>query len=306
MKKLLFAAFGSIALLALSPSLEAQTTIAGWNFNNDTVATNNSPGASTNAIVSGTLSADSIGMNIYATPNIGVTQDDIVLGKTSDTGANTLADVTNVWRIRGQAGSNGAANGWSSAAPIGTQGAQFFASTSGYTSSSYNTIQVAFDWYTTTQGEANLQLEYTTNGGTNWTNIPITLTLADTAAQVLTNDGSDPNTVTGSYVNDNALNNASAGQDWFTGLTATITDPNALNDSGFGIEMVNASTGADCISAAGTALNNNSGNWRFDNVSISAAQAVPEPRTWAAMLSGLAALLVYHSRRRRNRGAVNG
>jgi uncharacterized protein (TIGR03437 family) len=33
--------------------------------------------------------------------------------------------------------------------------------------------------------------------------------------------------------------------------------------------MVNAATGADCLSASGSALNNSSGNWRFDNVVIS-------------------------------------
>ena len=37
--------------------------------------------------------------------------------------------------------------------------------------------------------------------------------------------------------------------------------------------MVNASTGADDIAAAGTALNNTSGNWRFDNVTISGQAA---------------------------------
>ncbi|MGA3239631.1 MAG: hypothetical protein ABSG03_25420, partial [Bryobacteraceae bacterium] len=37
----------------------------------------------------------------------------------------------------------------------------------------------------------------------------------------------------------------------------------------FAVQMVNASTGADDIGASGTALNNNSGNWRFDNVTIS-------------------------------------
>jgi hypothetical protein len=89
-----------------------------------------------------------------------------------------------------------------------------------------------------------------------------------------------------------------AGQDWFAGLTATITDPNALGDANFGIEMVNASTGADDVSTQGTALNNNSGNWRFDNVSI-AAEAAPEPGTWALLLGSLALLaLIVHARRK--------
>jgi hypothetical protein len=60
-----------------------------------------------------------------------------------------------------------------------------------------------------------------------------------------------------------------AGQDWFTNLTATITDPNAAGNPNFGIAMVNASTGTSCYSTQGTALNNTSGNWRFDNIIIS-------------------------------------
>jgi hypothetical protein len=271
LQQLIFISIGSLSLLTVMPA-KAQI-ITQWNFENDTIAVNNSPAPST-----GTGTADSIGMNIYPTPNVGVTTDDVLQGVTSgsksDTGANGNADGTNEWRVRAQAGSNGAANGWSSAAPIGTQGAQFFASTAGVTAGQ---IQVSFDWYATTQGEANLQLEYTTNG-TTWNPLTITLGGSDAGLQVL-NNTSSANTVTGSYVSDNLLTGGSkAGQDWFTGLTATITDANALNDADFGIEMVNASTGADDVSTQGTALNNNSGNWRFDNVTI---QAVPEPGSYA-------------------------
>jgi hypothetical protein len=114
---------------------------------------------------------------------------------------------------------------------------------------------------------------------------------------VLTNNGSDVNTVTGSYVSDNLLTNgASAGQDWFTGLTATISDPNAANDPNFAIEMVNASTGADNVSTQGTALNNNSGNWRFDRVDINGTAIVPEPAS--ASLLGLAGLALLGRRRK--------
>ena len=266
-------------------SRTSAATIAAWTFENDSIAVNNSPAPS-----SGTGTASSIGMNIYATPNVGVTTDDVLVGKNSDTGANSVADLTNTWRVRGQAGSNGAANGWSSLAPIGTQGAVFAASTVGITGA----INVSFDWYATTQGEANLQLEYTTNG-TNWINVPLTLSGSDAGLVALTNSTS-ANTVTGAYVSDNILNAGeatTAGQDWFTDLTASINDPNADGDANFAIEMVNASTGADDVSTQGTALNNNSGNWRFDNVSIS----VPEPASPSLLgLTGLALL----SRRRKS------
>jgi Immunoglobulin I-set domain len=258
----------SFALEQMESRIFLSTTLAAWTFENDSIAVNNSPAAS-----SGSGTASSIGMNVYPTPNIGVTQDDVVQGASSDTGNNNNADLTQVWRIRGQAGSNGPANGWSSAAPIGAQGAVFAASTVGYSTP----LTVNFDWYATTQGEANLQLEYTTDG-TDWINVPITLSTADTGLAVVTNTGSDANSVVGSYVSDNSKTNGSkAGQDWFPGLSATITDPNAANDPNFAVELVNASTGADCVATNGNALNNSSGNWRFDNISISSGGSSSAP-----------------------------
>jgi uncharacterized protein (TIGR03437 family) len=241
-------------IAASLPSAFAQTkVIAGWTFENDAIAVNNSPAPST-----GAGAANSIGMATYATPSIGVTTDDVLVGATGDTGVNGVADLTQIWRVRAQASAGGgAANGWSSLAPIGTQGAMFAASTAGY-----NNITVSFDWYTTNQGEANLQLQYSTDGVT-WKNAPLKLSGSDGGLAVMTNSTS-ANTVTGSYVSITG-----AGQGWFTGLTATITDPAAANNPKFAVEMVNASTGADDVGASGGPLNNNSGNWRFDNVMIS-------------------------------------
>jgi hypothetical protein len=265
-------------VIAASLSAAQAGTIAAWNFENLAQTINNNPLPST-----GTGTADSIGMNIYPTPNVGVTTDDVTVGVTGDTGTNGNADLTQIWRVRGQAGTNGAANGWSSLAPIGTQGAQFDASTAGYSG-----ITVSFDWYATNQGEANMQLEYTTDG-TTYHNVALTNPGAPDGLSILTNTTS-ANTVNGSYVSITG----GGGQAWFPGLTATITDPNAANDPNFGIEMVNASTGADDISAKGTALNNNSGNWRFDNVSISGtaiSSATPEPASLVLFGIGCAALL---------------
>jgi hypothetical protein len=256
----------AVGSMALAPSMSKATVITAWNFENDAVAVNNSPAPST-----GTGTASAIGMGIYQTPQDGVNTDDVLKGKNSDTGANGVANTTNTWRVRAQATSPNAANGWSTLAPIATQGAVFAMNPGANTS-----VAISFDWYATTQGEANLQLEYTTDG-TDFFNVPLTLSGSDAGLVVMTGNALDTNTTQGSYVSDNILNPGeatTAGQDWFTDLTATITDPNMLNDPAFAIEMVNASTGTDNVSTQGTPLNNSSGNWRFDNISIS---TVPEP-----------------------------
>jgi hypothetical protein len=250
-------------VLVLSPAYAA--VITQWNFETQPISGappyNNSPTPSTGAGM-----ASSIGMDIYPTPQVGVTSDDILAGVAGDTGTNAVANTSQIWRVRAQAGpAGGAANGWSSLAPIGTQGAVFAASTAGYTG-----INVSFDWYATNQGEAKLQLEYTTDGVT-FKNVPINVGV-DTPISALVN-AVPGNTVVGSYVWGSPNGQ---GQEWFPGLTATINDPAAANNPNFAIEMVNAATGADNVSMKATALNNNSGNWRFDNIAISGT-AVPEP-----------------------------
>jgi hypothetical protein len=273
MKKLLLTAFGCATVLAGATSANAQSTIAKWTFENLSVATNTNPTPSTD-LNGAVTSVSTLGMTSYNSPGLGTNAPDIVLGKSSDTGVNNVADLTNTWRVR----ATGAGNGWSSAAPLEAQGAQFNVDTTGF-----DNITVSFDWYTTTQGEANLELEYTTDG-TDWINAPITLGGSDSGATVETNS-SNANLITGSYVNSDA-------QNWYTGLTATLP---ITGDSSFGIRMVNAATGTADVSTADTALNNSSGNWRFDNVSIS-GQAVPEPSTYGTVALG-AALLMFGSRR---------
>jgi hypothetical protein len=196
----------------------------------------------------------------------------------------------NTWRIVGNNNNKnagaGKADGWNNSAPNGTQGAEFLASTVGFTG-----VNVGFDWYCTTQGVGNLQVEYTLDGGSTWT--PIGTDFVATA-----ND--------------------------FYGATATgVTVPNisidlssipgASDDAGFGIEMVSVrpvstdanynsafATNGDYAAASSTAAtpvvyNNSSGNWSFSNITVSGT-AVPEPASLGAL--GLAGMALLNGRRR--------
>ncbi|HEX4140872.1 MAG TPA: PEP-CTERM sorting domain-containing protein [Candidatus Methylacidiphilales bacterium] len=290
--QLALAGLGSAALFTMT-SAKAQV-FADWTFESDTVATNNTPVADTGidgkTANGGNNSATAAGLGMTNSDNgtTSVNTDDVLQGVTSggksDTGANGISDGGLEWRVRGQS----PGNGWSSQAAIGTQGAEFSASTVG-ASAGASAITVTFDFYETSAGEANMEFLYSTNGGTTWTNLALNIPTADVGLTNKTGSAADANTVNGAYVS------ASGGQNWFQGLSATITDPNALNDSGFEIEMVNASTGADDITASDAAENGTSGNWRFDNIEI---QAVPEPSSWLLSLTACGMLVALRRTRR--------
>ena len=231
-----------IALLfAALPCVLAQTNITAWTFDNLPAAINNTPTPSTGA---GTASV--LGMNNSYNSSNSIASADVL----SDAGSSSGGP--NAWRIRGNPG-----NGWSSQAPIGTQGAEFRASTAGY-----DGIKVGFDLHTTAQAEANLAVLYTTDGGVTWSNA--TPAYAGSGA-VVKNNTFSTNTVQGGYIQ---FQNASA--PWYNGISADLSGVSAVNNNpNFAIKLVNASTGADDINQSGTAYNNSSGNWRYDNVVIS-------------------------------------
>jgi len=257
------------AMLTASLAAASAQTITDWNFDGlgTQAAPYNSPAPSF-----GTGTATVLGMvndyNDGGSASTGAFAD-ITATAGASTGAGSYA-----WRIRGGNTVAGTPNGWSSQAPIATQGAEFTTSTVGF-----NNIQVSFDLYTTSAAEANVALLYTLNGGTTWTDAAITYSGAMTA--IAENNTTSANTITGAYLR---LTTAAGG--WYNGITANLTGvAGANNNSGFGIEIVNASTGADVINQTGGAYNNSSGNWRFDNVEIT---SVPEPGPLAMAGLGLA------------------
>jgi len=267
-------------MIAAGANRTSASTITQWSFDaGGTVsAPDNSPTPTTGSGV-----ATILGMtNTY---NGGNTASADVLS-TSGTANTGFTEFT--WRIRGAQTPTGN-NGWAThaaGAPQYSQGIELDASTLGH-----QNIKFSFDWYSTTQGIRDLQFQYNTNtaNSAGWTNF----------------GGTSPK---GTYI---AVSN-----DWYNApgtntpmITVDLSSiTGANNDANFGIRLVSAfdSTGNvpnDFASAKlnGTATqiyNNNSGNWRFDNLTFSgdSLTATPEPATMLLMLVGIGGGLVYRKR----------
>ena len=260
-----------VALLIASLAAAQAGTIAGWDF--DTIGTQAAPYNSPSP-TSGSGSATVLGMNNSYNNTNSLPYADVLASAGASTGSGSFG-----WRIRGGSVASGAGNpnGWSSQAPIGTQGAEFAVNTS-----LYNNITISFDIDTTAQAERNLAVEYTLNdtvGSPTWLNASITSAGAN-GGSIQT--GSGVLTIGGNYVQ------LSSTAGWNNQITASFSGVSA--DPNFAVEIVNASTGTDDLNVAGNAYNNSSGNWRYDNVFISGTP-VPEPSTLALAGTGLLALL---------------
>jgi hypothetical protein len=284
-KKFIYTASFVAASLAAA---HAQTTIADWDFDagGTIAAPYNTPSAT-----SGTGSATQLGMNNSYTFANGegpgsAPNSDVLASAGASTGSGSFG-----WRVRGNGNAAntgpGVANGWNSAAPIGTQGAEFSVNTSLFSS-----ISLTFDLNATGQAERNLAVLYTlddTQTTISWLNATIS---SAGSIGTLANNTTSANTVMGNYVQ-----LSGTGTGWNNQITATF-GATAANDANFAFEIVNASTGADDVNTSGLALNNSSGNWRYDNVLLSGS-AVPEPGTLVlAGLGGLASLITLRKSRK--------
>src|SRR5215467_10248585 len=240
MKTRTLLSIATVLLTSLS-GVKAATTLTAWTFDNVAIGANGSPQPST-----GLGTASALGMNNSYNNTNSVSNPDIQsLAGSSSGGPNS-------WRVRGFSTNTGLrGNGWSTNAPIGTQGAQFTGSTVGY----YK-IKVSFDIYATADAEANLQVQYSTDG-TNWFNANI----ASATAGVIATNTSSANTVNGTYIK--------LVSGWNNQVTVDLSGlSGADNNASFAIRMVNASTGQDCVDTTGAIYNNTSGSWTLDNVVI--------------------------------------
>lgn len=213
---------------------QAATTLTAWNFDNIAIGASSSPSPSTGFGV-----ANAIGLGVSSNPDV-------------QSLAGSSSGLANSWRVRGTS-----PIGWSTNAAIGTQGARFSASTAGY----YQ-IKATFDVYATTDAEAYLQVQYTTEG-TIWHNA--TVTSAGTPGYIANNLSTNNSLVVGSYLV--LTNSGPAG--WNNGVTVDLTGVSGVdNNPNFAIRIVNAATGTNCLTTTGAPYNNTSGDWTFDNVVI--------------------------------------
>ena len=236
-----------LALVAVAGSAAAQPVVfTQWRFNTQpTKQFVNSPAPST-----GHGTAVPLGMTnnylYYTSPNR--TGSYVCCDVTASGGGTDTGSPNNCWRVRGTYDGTfaNAGVGWSIFAPQYTQGAEFDVSTV-----NYSNIVFSFDWFTTNQGVHNMQVQYSTDGGTNWNNMgPLLATTAPNAWYDATISG-----VPLSFD--------------FSSIPAANDNPN------FRVRLVSAYdptyTGAGAptyTGASGGQYNNNSGNWRFDTITF--------------------------------------
>jgi hypothetical protein len=282
-RKKAFSLLAAAALAVLGAQQGSAAIVTQYVFTSST--TSPSP---TQSATTGTGTATALGMTNSYTYASGEGPGSVDGSNITLVSGSTILNET-TWKIVGNSNKSGAgagkADGWNNSAPNYTQGAEFSANTTGFTPT-----QLTFDWFSTTQGVGNMQVRYTLDG-TTWTNL---------GADLVATPNDFYGAATGTPSNTFDL----------TGLPA-----GASNNPNFAVEMVSvrpvvgdsnfSATGpgsdgnyasASSTVAAPLDYNNSSGNWSFNNITISGTPVtVPEPAS--AALLGLAGMALIKRRR---------
>jgi hypothetical protein len=322
------AATGAVIFLSAAQAVSA-AVIGGWDFQNQPAGVLNiNPAPSVNNQNVGTPMAIPLGMwNTYTLSGSGknpaangsIDGQDLTVtnGSTTNLDPNNLA-----WRVRGDTGnvypdaqlleSNpgldnpSVGNGWSNSAPQYTQGAQFNFNTTGYSN-----LVFSYDWFSTNQGIRDQAIQYTTDG-TNWTTVGATgvgsggiigTSIAVNTGGLVYNINNANDFVTGITVDFNALGIHTFDNDPNFGVRlVSIYDPtyNGPGSAGFSTIYTASSAGTGTPNTVNGIYNNNSGNWRYDNVFLSTA-TVPEPSSMFMATLGLITLAGCACRQRKQR-----
>jgi hypothetical protein len=198
---------------------------------------------------------------------------------TGTTGGTNQSYSAEAWRVRGSDKNTGGTtgDGWNTQAPQYTQGAQFNVSTVGYSN-----IVFEYDWYTTKDGVRDLQAQYSTNVNATtptWTSVgPMYVAPGGGAA----------------YYPQIVINFAALG------ITAVNNQPN------FGVRLVSVydptfvGPGTPCPTTPCTyteatlgstgvpqQIDNNSGNWRFDEINVLGTPTTTDTLTFPVKTTGL-------------------
>jgi hypothetical protein len=213
-------------LMACGANPAPAALITQWTFPT-TSGSNNSPAPTVGSGVATVLGMDNT--YTFSSNNTITGSGTFIPGTIDGTVSTASADIlatggdpngfANAWRVRGPSNNNngpgGLGNGWALQAPQYTQGAQFAASTVGFTN-----VKFSFDWFTTTQGVKNMQEEYTLDG-TNWIKINGLLT-------AVSNNFAPTQTIDFSGIS-GANNNSKFGVRLVSAYDPTLTGINAGN-----------------------------------------------------------------------------
>lgn len=255
---------GVCIFAALVPAASAQI-IAQWTFNSVAPDASSGTGSFLPSTGSGTASV------------VGALTASFAAGSPRDAASDNSA-----WSL----------TGWpAQSVGSGTAGAQFMASTAGFT----GTIQVSFDLRQTTTASERFQLQATADG-VNFANVS-----GGTASfGAVGNNTATAFDTSGLFVN--AV--ATSSQAFVQSVTYTFLAGSAFEDNAnFGFRLVSVFEDG-VYDAAGAAANyGTTGTLRLDMVTVSAASAaVPEPSTSAIFMGmgALAAVMFRRSRQRRD------